>query len=64
VAGAVISSAVFIAVTLVYKSILSKAYPFSLAVAYIIAVKKDIGLNKYDIHKLVGVIISLDHLVN
>jgi len=64
VAGAVISSYDFIAVTLVYKSILSKAYPLSLAVAYIIAVKKDIGLNKYDIHKLVGVTIAFDQLFN
>lgn len=44
--------------TFVYKAILSRGNPLALAVFYIIAVKNDIGLNKYEIQTDFGVIKS------
>ncbi len=43
---------------------LSRGNPLALAVFYIIAVKNDIGLNKYEIQTLFGVIKSLVHSYN
>lgn len=44
---------------------LSRGKPSYLAVFYITAVKNDIGLNKYEMHRLLGTTISLDdHSVN
>jgi len=40
---------------------LSKASPYSLAVFYMIAVKKDIGLKRYAMHREGGVARSLVH---
>jgi len=51
-------------VTLVYKTISSNGNPFCLAVTYIIAVKKDIGLNMKAMHNDFGITISLVHSCN
>lgn len=50
-AGFYISSGNFTYVTVVCKAILSKGKPYYLAVVCIIAVKKLIGLKRYEIHK-------------
>jgi len=43
---------------------LSRGNPLALAVFYMMAVKKDIGLNKYEIQTDFGVIKSLVHSYN
>jgi hypothetical protein len=42
----------------------SRARPFALAVAYIMAVKKDIGLKRPEIQSEVGVISSSEYSTN
>jgi len=48
-------------VTFVYSTISSKGNPFNLAVTYIMAVKKDIGLKSKEIQRDLGITISLVH---
>ena len=63
-AGWITSSGPLIDEILVWIVILSNAIPFVLAVNCIIAVKKDIGLKRYEMLKLKGVIKSLDQLIS